>query len=688
MYSLTYPRTSTKSHFYGAYLSVILLPALLGATAFAYAQEQTGDAALYVGRVDIKGQRSGPLSARSVLSSVDVLGAELIEEQQVQHAWELFARTPGVMLTQFRQGNESGKLSFRGFNGEGEVNAVKLLIDGIPSNDNAGGMPFLDMLFPLEINSIEVVRGTNDPRFGLHNIAGNANINTRLGGNDTVARISYGSFATRELQLAQGMESRNWAQNYFVGYQKSNGYRSNAEFDKFTVSGKWTYTSDDSRTRSGFSIRRTEGNGEEPGYLEAKDARSEPTASYAYAQATGGNRQMNQISAHVSQQLSAGLSLAAKLYRNSVQDQRWLRYAITSSQQERIIDEIHTGLLASATYRPFGNTYAWLHDASIEAGVNAEHQHDASPRYSTNNKVRVVTTRDQHFRFDNYGAYVQAVLQPVQGFKLIPGYRIDQIEGEFKDTSKNVQYAIQDYGTIKQPKLSAVYALSSAASIYANWGKTFQIGAGAAAYQSAGSSVRPSVNQGWENGIKLAPLDWVNGRFAVWRQDASDEVKRRLNDPAGGSENVGSTRREGIDLQLNARTDNGAYAWLSYSLQRSRIVRPDPAAPATLGNEIDHLPRNLFSAGYELQLNSEWKFSTWANGQGNYYLTTANVGNKYGAYALFNASASYRVNAKLSLDLQVKNLFNRYYEYVWLNDQTRHSPGDGRAVYLAANFSL
>jgi len=312
--------------------------------------------------------------------------------------------------------------------------------------------------------------------------------------------------------------------------------------------------------------------------------------------------------------------------------------------------------------------------------VNAEHQHDASPRYSTSNKVRVVTTRDQHFRFDNYGAYVQAVLQPVQGFKLIPGYRIDQVEGEFKDTSKNVQYAIQDYGIIKQPKLSAVYALSSAASIYANWGKTFQIGAGAAAYQSAGSSVRPSVNQGWENGIKFAPLDWVNGRFAVWRQDASDEVKRRLNDPAGGSENVGSTRREGIDLQLNARTNNGANAWLSYSLQRSRIVRPDPAAPATLGNEIDHLPRNLFSAGYELQLNPEWKISTWANGQGSYNLTTANVGNKYGSYALLNASASYRVNANLSLDLQVKNLFNRYYEYVWLNDQTRHSPGDGRAL--------
>ncbi|MGC7986007.1 TonB-dependent receptor plug domain-containing protein, partial [Salmonella enterica] len=85
-----------------------------------------------------------------------------IQQQQAQYNWELFAQSPGVMLTQFRQGNESGKLSFRGFNGEGEVNAVKLLIDGIPSNDNAGGMPFLGTLLPLDIARIEVVRGTND----------------------------------------------------------------------------------------------------------------------------------------------------------------------------------------------------------------------------------------------------------------------------------------------------------------------------------------------------------------------------------------------------------------------------------------------------------------------------------------------------------------------------------------------
>lgn len=672
------------------WMAAATLPALQGVAAPGMAQDATTDdeAALVLGRVEVTAKRIGPMAARSVLSSVDMLDAEHLQNQQVQHTWELFARAPGVMLTQFRQGNESGKLSFRGFNGEGEVNAVKLLIDGIPSNDNAGGMPFLDMLFPLEISGIEVVRGTNDPRYGLHNIAGNANVRTRQGGNYSEVRLGYGSFATRELQFAQGVEHGNWSQNYFAGYLRSNGYRSNSGFDKVTVGGKWFYTSDDGRTRSGLSIRHTDSDGDEAGYLEASDARRDPTASYGYARSSGGNRQMTQASVQLDHELSDNLSLAARLYHNQLQDQRWLRYAITASQQERVLDEAHSGLLGSVTYRPRDSGIAWLRNATLEAGVSAEQQNDASPRYNTVNQVRVATTRDQRFHFDTYGGYVQAVLQPLPMLKVIPGYRVDRVEGDFSDLSNHTHYGIQHYGVIRQPKFSAVYTPASGASIYANWGKTFQVGAGAAAYRGSDSALRPSINTGWESGVKFTPARWINGRVALWRQDASGEVKRRLNDPAGGAENVGSTRREGADVQFNVLLGGDATAWLSYSRQRSRIVRPDPAAPATIGKQIDHLPGHLFSAGYEVQFGPSLKLSAWANGQGDYYLSSANSGGKYGAYTLLNASASYRLSSRLTLELQVKNLANRYYEYVWLNDQTRHAPGDGRAVYLSASFSL
>lgn len=45
--------------------------------------------------------------------------------------------------------------------------SIKVLIDGIPSNVNRGNQRFIDMIFPLEVDYIEVVRGTNDPRDGI-----------------------------------------------------------------------------------------------------------------------------------------------------------------------------------------------------------------------------------------------------------------------------------------------------------------------------------------------------------------------------------------------------------------------------------------------------------------------------------------------------------------------------------------
>ena len=138
------------------------LVAALAAAPFApEAFAQSADAALTLGKVQVHQHGEGQLSARQVLTSVDVLGADQIEDRNVSHSWELLGQMPGIQLTETRQGAESGKVSFRAFNGEGYLNAIKTLIDGIPSNVNSGNQRFIDMLFPLDISYIEVVRGTS-----------------------------------------------------------------------------------------------------------------------------------------------------------------------------------------------------------------------------------------------------------------------------------------------------------------------------------------------------------------------------------------------------------------------------------------------------------------------------------------------------------------------------------------------
>lgn len=142
---------------------IALASALFGATP-AWAEEpvKTGssaDTSFSVGEIVVTANRMAG-STDNVLTSVDRLGGDVAQHANVNYAWELVGRLPGVLLTNFNQGTTSGKFSFRGFNGKGEINAVKLLIDGIPSNSNDGNMPYIDMVYPLDIAGIEVVRGT------------------------------------------------------------------------------------------------------------------------------------------------------------------------------------------------------------------------------------------------------------------------------------------------------------------------------------------------------------------------------------------------------------------------------------------------------------------------------------------------------------------------------------------------
>ena len=378
---------------------------------------------LTLGTVNVQGTASGPLSTSSVLSSVDILGGDILEKMPVNYSWELLSRAPGVMLTEFNQGTTSGKISFRGFNGEGEVNAVKLLIDGIPSNSNDGNMPFMDMIFPMELDSIEVVRGTSDARYGLNNIAGNVNMLTRTGGDYNKARIRYGSFNTQETQLAKGIESSNWTQNYFFAYQKSDGYRDHSQADRFSMSGKWFYTPDDDSYRIGLIARHYEAEAQEPGYLTEDDARHHPTMTNSFNATDKGTRRMNQVSLHFDTDLAETLAWSAKTYVNTFDDRRWTQYWRTSAQQERDAYETQYGALTSLTWRP---EVSWLYDFALEGGADVQQQQNKSERYRTKDRARLATTRDQQFDFDTYGAYVQAEIKPFESLKIVPAYRVDK----------------------------------------------------------------------------------------------------------------------------------------------------------------------------------------------------------------------------------------------------------------------
>jgi iron complex outermembrane receptor protein len=654
-------------------------------TALAEEPAVAGSSFLTLGEVTVSSTRAGNLGAREVLSSVDLLGADQLDYQQVDSAWELFTRAPGVMTTDFNQGTTSGKFSFRAFNGEGEINAVKLLIDGIPANSNDGNMPYIDAVFPLDIDSIEVVRGTNDARYGLHNIAGNANIATRTGGNYTRGRVSYGSYDTVDTQWSSGLDRNGFSQNYFVGYRGAGGYREHSDFDKFTFAGKWFYAPDEQPFRLGLIARWYEHDAEEPGYLTRADSRTRPEFSNPFSATDGGERQIGMVSGHLDVDLAETLFWNVRSYVNVLDDSRWVKFSAAVSQQERLTDETHYGAITTLTWRPLVKGLA---DFAVEGGLDVQQQDNESQRYFDVARVRQRQTRDQSFDLTNYGGYAQVVIKPYDWLKLVPAVRADAYDGGFDDLLGGTSADINDYGTIWQPKFSGVVTPLAGYDLYGNWGRTAQIGLAAGTYKIPPRVIDldPSINDGWEVGLKFQPRPWLGGRIAYWEQVASDEVRRKLNDPTGDFENLGETERKGVDLQLNvaptARTD----AWLAWSVQDAEVLVPGAAEPALRGKEIDHTPDYVFSGGVDWRVTDAFRTSVWAYAQGDYYPERTNATEEFGDYFTLNLLLAYRVTKQVELEFQVENLTDEYYEYVWHDGtQTLHSPADDRTFYGAVN---
>jgi iron complex outermembrane receptor protein len=201
------------------------------------------------------------------------------------------------------------------------------------------------------------------------------------------------------------------------------------------------------------------------------------------------------------------------------------------------------------------------------------------------------------------------------------------------------------------------------------------------------NDLAPSINEGAGLGVKFRrPAGSTAG--SVWRQTASNEARRRLNDPANDAENIGQTRRQGLDLQLNARPP-AARAVDVGGLPALEILQADAASVATTGKEIDHVPHLLYNLGADYQASDALRVSAWVNGQSSYYLERSNASGKFGNFAHLNLSAGYRFSPAISAEVLVRNLFDRYSEYVWWDGaQSLHAPGTPRSVFgtLAVKF--
>ncbi|MCM8537376.1 MAG: TonB-dependent receptor [Lentisphaeraceae bacterium] len=651
--------------------SIILTTLVLSSTLVA--QDKTAeaeapkDAVISETIVVIGDPEDVPLT--DTVGSLDVLTAKEIKYEHVDDTLELFSKIPGVYLSRYNQGVINTDIAIRGFAGDGSSPHGKLLIDGIPSNYH-NGYNELDQLFPFNISSIAVFKGTSDPRYGLNNVAGNYNVSTRQ---DEAREIemTLGSFNTQELQGYWGIVDDNFKHSYTAGIRDNEGYRDNTDLTKYALSGSWQWDFNES-TNLRFIARHAHYDGDAPGYLDKQTASDHPKRSEDYANQDGGEKETTHFSLHWTQGLSDDLDWKLKLYWQRYERERWVRFSEAGSLQNRYDEQDHMGVISTLDW--------YLNDDwTLTWGLDYEYQDVLEQRFATigNTRTRGTATRDREYDFGVLGNYLKIAHRFSEKFRWNAAIRVDKIYGDFEDEMTGQDRDIYDFGMIVQPKLNLLYSLTNSTLLFANAGRSFQHPFGASAYTAGDRSDRDvSINDGWEAGMQWNYKTDFTVRLSYWQQKASDEYVT----VDGDQKNVGETFRDGIDLSFSGQINEKWSYWGSYTYINSEIKKTSDTAADTEGNELRSIPDFTASLGVGYNWTKKLTTRLFFDLQGDYYVNEANEGGKFGDFAILNFSADYDLGWG-TVKLQVNNLTDEQNEYVYdfSSDasSTIHSPGDG-----------
>ena len=184
--------------------------------------------------------------------------------------------------------------------------------------------------------------------------------------------------------------------------------------------------------------------------------------------------------------------------------------------------------------------------------------------------------------------------------------------------------------------------------------------------------------------LNIGTLGWKIGGFRATNADDILAIPSPELQGFGYFQNVGRTRRQGIEAQVNL-TSKTLQMYASYALVDARFLDSlqvgsnSPFADADgnvqilPGNRIPAIPRNRVKFGIDYSVTDAFKVGGDALFVGSQYFVgdESNQAARLPPYAVFNLHTSYQINKTLQIYGRVDNIFdNRYATYGTFFDTT------------------
>jgi outer membrane receptor protein involved in Fe transport len=174
--------------------------------------------------------------------------------------------------------------------------------------------------------------------------------------------------------------------------------------------------------------------------------------------------------------------------------------------------------------------------------------------------------------------------------------------------------------------------------------------------------------------MNIGTLEWKLGGFRTTNTDDILAIPVPELQGFGYFQNVGSTRRQGIEAEARLRS-SAFQLYASYTFIDARFLNAlqvgsnSPFADdngniqIVPGNQIPGIPRYRVKAGFDYSITDAFKVGADALFVSSQYLVgdESNQAQKLPSYAVFNVHASYQINKSLQVYGKIDNVLDNHY---------------------------
>ncbi len=643
---------------------------------------------------------AGPsIDADKVPATVSVIEANQIERiGSLNVADALHKYVPGVIVNEVSGNPFQPDVQFRGFVGSpvsGTPQGLAVYQNGVRVNEAFGDTVNWDLIPTAAIQSVTIV--TNNPAFGLNALGGAVNVQMKDGFKYHGAAIDTmgGSFGRIQSSVQWGKQVDNFAVYGALEALHDDGFRNFSASNVRRFYGDVGYKSEASEFHVNIGVA-------DNNFGAIATVPIELLQQYYGATYT---------SPQISTNRAGYVNLTGKVEATPT-------WTIEGNAHVRIFDHNTldgnpTGTRACAaapTLLCFGNDFTpanGLNGAQLANPFDPTAVLGEKDRTTTHSTTTGAIFLGQSgdpvsigpvaLRTTNQysGLYALDTFDVTSAFAVTGGGRFNTARIALEDQIGSALNGNETFNRFN-PIIGGTYKIASGLTAYAGYSEAnraptpLELGCAdpahpciVAAFLVSDPPLKQVVSRTLEAGLRgtrdlsVGTLGWKLGVFRSKNTDDILAIPSPVLQGFGYFQNVGSTRRQGIEAEINLKSDT-LQLYASYALVDARFLDAlqvgsnSPFADTNghvqilPGNRIPAIPRNRFKAGIDYSLTDAFKVGGDALFVGSQYLVgdESNQAQRLPSYAVFNLRASYQINSTVQIYARADNVLdNRYATY-------------------------